>query len=99
MGKCGKHDTTTYGGNLTKEIQNISIPFGLLLAQKSLDKFINIKVDTLKKNTVAAKKNTTTAAKKNTTTAAKKNTTTAKKNTKTAKKNTTTTAKKNTAKK
>ena len=91
MGKCGKHDTTTYGGNLTKEIQNISIPFGLLLAQKSLDKFINIKVDTPKKNTVAAKKNTTTTA--------KKNTKTAKKNTTTAKKNTTTTAKKNTAKK
>lgn len=98
MGKCGRHEPTTYGGNLTKEIQNISIPFGLLLAQKSLDKFINIKVDTLKKNTVAAKKNTTTA-KKNTTTA-KNNTATAKKNTKTAKKNTTTTtAKKNTAKK
>ena len=32
---------TAKGGNLSKDIANLSVPFGLILAQKSLEKYLS----------------------------------------------------------
>ena len=32
--------TTTKGGNLTKDVSNLLVPFGLILAKESLEKFL-----------------------------------------------------------
>lgn len=40
------------GGNLTNELSKLTIPFGLVLAQKSLESYLNKKkTETTKKNT------------------------------------------------
>lgn len=43
------------GGNFSKDLANLSVPFGLILAQKSLEKYLQIKP---KKETTKPKKET-----------------------------------------
>jgi len=50
------------GGNFSKDLANLSVPFGLILAQKSLEKYLQTKP---KKETTKSKKETT-KPKKNT---------------------------------
>lgn len=41
--KTNTHNTTSAlkkGGNFTKDLANLSVPFGLILAQKSLEKYL-----------------------------------------------------------
>jgi hypothetical protein len=38
-----KTTTTKRGGNFSKDLANLSVPFGLILAQKSLEKYLNMK--------------------------------------------------------
>ena len=47
---------TKKGGNFSKDLANLSVPFGLILAQKSLEKYLQIKP---KKETTKPKKETT----------------------------------------
>ena len=46
---------TKKGGNFSKDLANLSVPFGLILAQKSLEKYLQIKP---KKETTKPKKET-----------------------------------------
>ena len=43
------------GGNFSKDLANLSVPFGLILAQKSLEKYLQLKP---KKETPKPKKET-----------------------------------------
>lgn len=45
---------TKKGGNFTKDLANLSVPFGLILAQKSLEKYLQLKPN--KKETTKPKK-------------------------------------------
>ena len=47
---------TKKGGNFSKDLANLSVPFGLILAQKSLEKYLQMKP---KKETTKPKKETT----------------------------------------
>ena len=38
--KCGKPKPTTKGGNLAKDVSNLLVPFGLILAKESLEQFL-----------------------------------------------------------
>lgn len=61
----GTKTTTKQGGNFSKDLANLSVPFGLILAQKSLEKYLNMKTptkSTTKKTTPTTKK--TTSSKK-----------------------------------
>ena len=46
---------TKKGGNFSKDLANLSVPFGLILAQKSLEKYLQMKP---KKETTKPKKET-----------------------------------------
>lgn len=37
------------GGNIVNDVKNLSIPFGLILAQKSLEKYLDLKNSQTKK--------------------------------------------------
>ena len=39
----GTKITTKRGGNFSKDLANLSVPFGLILAQKSLEKYLSMK--------------------------------------------------------
>lgn len=39
----GTKTTTKRGGNFSKDLANLSVPFGLILAQKSLEKYLSMK--------------------------------------------------------
>ena len=47
---------TKKGGNLSKDLANLSVPFGLILAQKSLEKYLTQKPST--KKSTSSKKST-----------------------------------------
>ena len=56
---------TKKGGNFSKDLANLSVPFGLILAQKSLEKYLNMKTPSTtttkayaSKKSVTPKKNT-----------------------------------------
>jgi len=58
-----KSSPTKKGGNLSKDLANLSVPFGLILAQKSLEKYLtqkpkstSTKKSTSKKSTPSTKK-------------------------------------------
>ena len=46
-----KSSPTKKGGNLSKDLANLSVPFGLILAQKSLEKYLTQKPKSTKKST------------------------------------------------
>lgn len=55
----GTKASTKKGGNLSKDLANLSVPFGLILAQKSLEKYLqsnNPKKETPKKQKEVPKK-------------------------------------------
>ncbi len=56
----GPKTSTKKGGNFSKDLANLSVPFGLILAQKSLEKYLQLKPkkDTPKKETPKPKKDT-----------------------------------------
>lgn len=51
-----KSSPTKKGGNLSKDLANLSVPFGLILAQKSLEKYLTQKPST--KKSTSSKKST-----------------------------------------
>tara|TARA_Y100000389_G_scaffold198336_1_gene234678 strand:+ start:1034 stop:1249 length:216 start_codon:yes stop_codon:yes gene_type:complete len=51
---------TKKGGNFSKDLANLSVPFGLILAQKSLEKYLQMKP---KKETTKPKKETSKSKK------------------------------------
>jgi len=62
------------GGNFSKDLANLSVPFGLILAQKSLEKYLQIdpKKETTKPNKETTKTNKETTKPKKVTPKPKK---------------------------
>ena len=62
----GSKALTKKGGNFGKDLANLSVPFGLILAQKSLEKYLQFKPkkDTPKKETQKPNKKETKKLKK-----------------------------------
>ena len=56
--KTTAQKSTKKGGNLSKDIANLSVPFGLILAQKSLEKYLSQKPAPKKASSSSPKKKT-----------------------------------------
>ena len=54
------------GGNMLKDLQNLAVPFGILLAKKGIDAAIEKKTDETKANAAQTKKNNASQTKNNT---------------------------------
>ena len=48
--------TTTKGGNLAKDVSNLLVPFGLILAKESLEQFLNKEKSSARKPSSRSKK-------------------------------------------
>lgn len=43
MARRSNNTTTKHGGDFATDLANLSVPFGLVLAQKSLEKYLKLK--------------------------------------------------------